>query len=915
MIRGLTCLIIIMIASVLGGAILGSGPNNYSPLDHVSAATASPDPLNVTGSPHAFNYSYSQANLYTNSSKPRISTPPNATGTQFRWLSTVTRTTNNTLIPGSGFRFNITSSNLAAGRQTVNWTLTIPQYNCKNCTSVQVLFDFFGNITPGTNATYTLLNNTGTAIPGDSQTFATPGGFPPVGTAGCSQIFCIPVTRFIGYNLTLSFVFAWKNGTSTKGMSADVGEIEIASIGSVLPSCVAPTSCHFMTQDLSNTSSINHGANLSSVSYNNTLTTILQPGSISKTRLWWSIEAISIYYPVGYNVTQIKLNSTKVYPLPIEVPLEKDHCAPGTGCTESLIALNITDFPPMGAIHNSTMTIISTTPNSIRQLTTQSAGVPTRFFTSGDQIGINVDNHPSIVNASIAQRTGQLNITFPQPLSIQPSQTTTLSGGVFTFTLPADCGSNGGLCSRSWNVTAVFSSGFDLGIRSAIFGINSLQVYFTSSTGGSNALSVQGRLTYGNGTKAPGVNATLFAIDRGTPVNRPITSSQTSFSPGRLYISNVTLVNGVFTQGQSLIMLFTVVDPNPTQAYNATVTIEHDWPGPQRHNMSVPVFLGLGDGLGDIAFTNATSRAYEAAITFTGTGVQVVVTSLSTGNPSPRPLGMTSGTTPVVPNRPHAGLFNITITSKIGNTTQTPSNSILSPQYAYVAPSLVPSKYLIGSGVIQTDSNGGFSATMSSSLLLGAKNLTVFLLARDAAGVGLVSNLPNIGFSDSTVLVSTIDSIGMVAKGQSVSAVLLLRSNSTKLTEIITVNLILQGNGISAQTVATQTGVSITPGASQTVMLSFTAPSNTGQYTLTFSSPEYGGPFTSLTLQVTILQNNLQILIPTAIGVVAAIIVLGVYLIKRQPEEAESKEKTKPAGSRPKTIGSGNIPSKSLTRT
>jgi hypothetical protein len=64
---------------------------------------------------------------------------------------------------------------------------------------------------------------------------------------------------------------------------------------------------------------------------------------------------------------------------------------------------------------------------------------------------------------------------------------------------------------------------------------------------------------------------------------------------------------------------------------------------------------------------------------------------------------------------------------------------------------------------------------------------------------------------------------------------------------------------------------------------------------------------------VTILQSNLQILIPAAIGIVAAIIILGVYLVKRQPETIETPEKTKPAGSKSKTPGSGNSPSKSLT--
>src|SRR5437879_11890974 len=120
---------------------------------------------------------------------------------------------------------------------------------------------------------------------------------------------------------------------------------------------------------------------------------------------------------------------------------------------------------------------------------------------------------------------------------------------------------------------------------------------------------------------------------------------------------------------------------------------------------------------------------------------------------------------------------------------------------------------------------------------------------------------------------------------------------------------------MSAQTLARLTGVTIAPGASQTVTLSFTAPSNTGSYTLTFSSPEYEGPLASQTLQVTILQSNLQILIPAAIGFVAAIIVLGFYLVRRQPETAETEEKTKPASSKPKTPSTRNPTSKSLTRT
>ena len=909
MIRGLTCLIVIMISSALGGAFLQFHYDSHSLQGPVSAAPVSLDPLNVTGSPRAFNYSYSQANLYTGSSNPPVILPaPNASGTQFRWLSTVTRTTNNTLIPMSGFRFNITSPPPPSqGKQVANWTLTIPQFNCKTCTSVQVIFDFFGNITQGTNATYTLLNGTKVIA---SETFKTLGEFPPAATVPCPEIRCIPVTQYVGYNLTLSFNFGW-SASALRGMSADVGEIEVASLGDRIPSCVS--SCHFMQQDPSNSSSIIHTAKLSSVSYNNTLTTHVQPGNVSRTRLWWSIEAINIYYSVGYNITQIKLDNTQVYHALPDVPLEKDHCAPGTACAESLIALNITDFTASGAINNSTITIISTTPNSILQLTTVSGGVPTRFFTSGDQIGIKVLNSPSVVNASISQQTGQLNITFPQPLSIQTSPTTTLSGGIFNFNLPSDCGFNGELCARDWNVSAVFTSGLDLGMKSSLFRIDSLQVSFTGSTGGNNALSVQGQLAYGNGTKkASGVNATLFAIDRGTPVNTPITTNQATISSTLLYISNVTLVNGVFTQGQPLILLFTVINPDASQLYNATVTIEHEWPGPQSHNMSVTFSLHPGDPLGDLPFSASGPQTYKATVLFTATGVQVTLTNLRT-SPNSQTSTMTPGTSPVVPNRPHAGLFNITLTSKIGNIMETPSSFIISPTYAYVAASLAPSRYLSASNLIVTDQNGAFSTTISSHFLLGAKNIVVFLLARDATGIGLVNNLSSIALTDSTILLSTTDSIGTVVKDQTVTATLHLTNNSTKITQVITVNLALQGNGVSPQTVGTKTGVTIPPGVSQTVTITFPAPSTVGSYTLTFSSPEYGGPLTSQTLQVTILLSNLQILIPAAIGVVAAIIILGFYLVRRQPETKEMEEKTKPASSKPKTPGSRNPPSKSLT--
>src|SRR5207247_9054311 len=96
---------------------------------------------------------------------------------------------------------------------------------------------------------------------------------------------------------------------------------------------------------------------------------------------------------------------------------------------------------------------------------------------------------------------------------------------------------------------------------------------------------------------------------------------------------------------------------------------------------------------------------------------------------------------------PHSGRFHIAIAGK-SNATESPASFILSKPYAYVGSSLVPSRYLAASDLIKTGSNGNFSAAISSDSLLGAKNMTVLLLARDATGIGLVNNLSIIGLSD-----------------------------------------------------------------------------------------------------------------------------------------------------------------------
>jgi hypothetical protein len=894
-------MILILGASLIAIPTIYSGHNALSAFQP-NAPVASPGDPN--GGPSAFNYTYSQANLYTNSSSPpAIQRPSNQTGTSFVWQSTATRTKNNTLIPTSGFQFNLTKPNLSTGRWVVNWTLTIPQFNCRFCTGVGVEFNFFGKITRGTNASYALYNGTKPlTTPNSSQAFTAATLFPANNVAGCPENFCSDLTNFVGWNLTLSFRFGW-NGTNTAGMFASVGEILVASTGGILQS-----SSHSMVQDSTNSTNIVHTTTLSTISYNNTLKTTLHPGG-DRTILWWHIEIISIYYPVGYNITQVSFNSTKIFRAPPLVPFETVHCNNGSPpCSQSLIAFNVTDVSKTAV--NSNMTIISNTRNSIRQVTPVELGVPTSVFMPGDQLSVKTVNKPAVVNASISQQTGNFSVTFVdpsgsrQPLAGVSNPATTVTGGVFNFTLPSGyCGSTVNLCG-AWMFFVVFTSGFDLGNMSSTFRIDQIQVSSFTSSGSNTGLTVNGVLAYANKSAAASAGV-VFAVDQNTPTNVPITTQ--GIPSSTLYVANVSLLNGVFTQGQSLIMTLTLVNPaSSVQTLNANVTIEHEWPGSQTHAVNVTFPVGLGDGLGDLPFSSAFTQSYQIAVTLTTNGTMLKLTSLNTGS-KPETLWMSRGTSPVVLTRPHAGLFKITVISKAGGT----SLPLESPPYAYVYGLNLPtpSKYLAYSSTFTSDAtSGSFSLLMKSDFILGAAKLTLFALARDSLGIVLV-NSQNSVFSDSTFLQSSMDAIGQVAEGQSVTATLHLRSNATKITEIITVDLILQGSG----KVAEQTAISIAPGASRDVTVSFKAPSSPGQYAISFSSPQYSGVLASQTLQVTILQSNLQILIPAAIGVVAAIIILGFYLVKRQPVTEVPEEKTKPAGSKPRTPGSGNPPSKSLT--
>src|SRR5205809_929735 len=170
---------IVAIPSIPSSHALPAGPST----NDQSASTRDPN-----GALTAFNYTYSQANLYTNSSSPppKVVGPTSTTGVDFLWQSTVNRTKDNSRIQGTGFQFNLTNANLPTDKQTVSWNLTIPQFNCNSCSGVSVNFNFFGKITSGTNASYVLSNGTNII---STQAFKIPGTFPASSTVGCPDKF------------------------------------------------------------------------------------------------------------------------------------------------------------------------------------------------------------------------------------------------------------------------------------------------------------------------------------------------------------------------------------------------------------------------------------------------------------------------------------------------------------------------------------------------------------------------------------------------------------------------------------------------------------------------------------------------------------------------------------------------------
>jgi hypothetical protein len=781
------------------------------------------------------------------------------------------------LIPGSAFRFNLTTFGVGVSKpQVVNWTLTIPKGNCPGCTETNILFNFFGNLTRGTSANYTTaLASNNTKVAGGSKNFVGPQHFPSFNSLslnGCPEIFCIDVTRYIGYNLTLSFTFGWNS--SQTGMAVDVGEIVVASRSNTQ---IQSTS-NYMMLSQTDTTKIAHFTNLSKVNYNSNVTYPNPPGGRPLNHTW-AMEILNIYYGFGYSINQVTLNpslpnSTTIFPAPPRVPF--DRCNDPSLCFSALIAFNMSDITPF-LLRNSTVTVRTTTPNGISSLDTVVSTTPTYYWTPGDNLTVRVKIQPA-GNITSPSRTGSLNFTFIDPKgsgsTIIPQRFLTLTGGTYGFTIPTLPPSE---VLGIWSINATFISPFDFGIRSTTLKVQQivLKPGSFSYSGSNTQLAIVGTLSNAslNGSPPANTPATVFAIDTGSG-HSPV--STTNSSSTGLYISNVTLINAVFTNTQPLILFFTVVNPTPAQGFSANLTIQQEWSSGQTHGAKANLNLTLGDQ----PFTFGPA-VYRADILIQPSGIQITVTSLARQNQ--KVVTGSLGLPPIVPSRQHSGLFKISIGSKALTSIASYSNSLESPTYAYLSPqaatALIPGS-LLTSKTFNTAGDGSFSITIISNRILAAKKLVLFVLARDANGIVLGNQDPTAAPPDSTILQSSTTQPGQIAVGQQGTITLHLNNTSAKIVMNINISLNIQGLGV----VSTQSKLNIPPGPKD-VQFTYNAPPTPGTYAMTFSSPEYGAPLATTTLQVSVFSGTLQILIPSIIGLIGAIVIIGFYMIRRRPEK------------------------------
>jgi len=608
---------------------------------------------------------------------------------------------------------------------------------------------------------------------------------------------------------------------------------------------------------------------------------------------------ITYYYPNSYTKVNITQNGTPIFPvIAPAVPIAQGNCSSAFCTSSQFVALNMTITNPSSALR-ANIDIKANSINAENGVQTTLGGVPTNYWGPGDnlQVQVNLRQGVNVTGSSIvsANNTGVVRLT----------QTfTNAKRGVllenFTNPLPQDTSLLG-----LWTVNSTFINGYDYGFSSTSFTLEQLGVTAFTYSGSNQRLNTGGTLTYGsNSALAPNVDGYVFAVDSASgaaPISTPTVTSGTG-----IYVSNITLLNGVFTSGGQLIMTFTLVNPTKT-AMNASLMIDHEWVKGVSHGSSATIAVPSGSD----TFTLQSAYVYKLIATFTPGGIQIIATGVTSGGSSVSAT-LPPGIPPVTSLRQHSGLFMITVTSKPVSASSpcvpSCSNNLPSPAYAYVLVNPPLPGRLLASGSFTSTTTGTFSTTISSGKILGATKLTFLSLGRDPNGLAIT--VQSKSTQESTILQSKIDNIPTATQNQPMNIILHLTSNSTTVNMNITISLDLQGSGV----VQSHSGVYISHSATKDVSFNFNAPSSVGVYTLTFLSPDYGAPLITGTLQVSVLQSSLQVIIPAIIGLAAAIVILLFFLLRKKPQTVpEPSVKDKSPGGKPAKPNPGSSSSKSLT--
>ena len=856
------------------------------------------------GTLYAFNSTVSDLDLYTNAS---ATTTIGGNVGNVTWYSAINNTVNGRPVNGTGFHFNMAGPNL---RETVNYTLTIPRGAGP---STFIRFQWNGTVGPGTSARYIISNSTSStnsnptkivtstirpsSLTGTffgSNSSSSTGGLP----LSCNPTNeCFDITRFVGFNVTLTFLF---NSTSTAStttgrLRVSVSNVEVASDGPLTQAV-----SHSLSVNTNDPTEIDHNGRLL-VSYNSTVTFPRPNTSTQLVVHKWRTLLLSFYIPNTYRSDNLTLvttqidNSTTFYPTHgfVQGPCTTQGIIE---CTTSIFfSVNATGFQEG---NNRNVFVFARSTNSLTSIRTGLGAADTDSWIPGDNMTVTVVNSPGvkISGTQIAVLAPSSSQSGAIPLNITLSTSAPVGSANYTIAIPSSVLPLGG-----WILTLTFANGFDYGSKTHLITIDEIRVDpgFSASggVGTGTTINLSGKLSYNSSASLPVRygNVTIFAIGPGTQ-----TSLLTNAAPpaSGLYISNITTVEGVGSPQHPIIMYFSLVNPNASIMYDANITIDHEWYTPgATHGVNVTIQLTPAVIDNGNNFLNPVTYSVQALLT--ANGVELTLQSLTTN--AQRTVMMTpgAGESAVPFLRQHFGYFRITLHAKRHAspfTLETPLPSLESPPYAYLLyTSLLPSQLLAYSPTIMTAADGSFSTAITSNHLLGVSKLRLIVLARDGNGITLGDGTKNpTVFSDSSVLQPTADAPSSAAVQQTVDATLHLKSNSSSLATTLTVNLDITGpSGLPTKT----SSVTIQPGTTADVKFTFTAPSSAGIYTMTFSSPQYGGtgsPLLAKTLVVSLVSSSLQIIIPAAIGLVAAVIIAAIYTRRRQPtSETEVSEKTK----------------------